>query len=121
MKKLLIISICIFSLLLTGCGCNKKENNDIIENQIVNEIQFSNANIEYKNNMSTFTAVVTNKSTIDKNVGIVNIVFKNKDNDEIITLKGLIEKNLNPNQSTTITASVGIDLSEATYIEYNFD
>lgn len=124
MKKILIISLCLISLLLTGCGCEKKEEkndeNKIAITQTVNEIEFSNANISYENDMSTFRVIVTNKSNSGKTIGIVSIIVKDKDNNELVTLKGLIEKELKPNTSTSITASVGVDLSNAYSVEYSF-
>lgn len=126
MKKILIISLCLISLLITGCGCDKKEKeensneNKIAIAQTVNEVEFSGANISYENDMSTFRVIITNKSNSGKTPGVVSIIVKDKDNNELVTLKGLVEKELKPNTSTSITASVGMDLSNAYSVEYSF-
>ena len=124
MKKLLVLSLCVFSLLLVvGCGKDKKvEKNEkkLLDNQIVNEVEFSGANLTYENELSTFTVVVTNKANSSKKIGVVDITFKDKDGNVIITLKGLVDKELKTNNSASISASAGIDLKSAKTIEYKF-
>lgn len=124
MKKLLVLSVCVFSLLLVvGCGKDKKvekNENKLLDNQIVNEVEFSGANLIYENELSTFTVVVTNKAKTSKKVGVVDIIFKDKDGNEIITLKGLVDKELKTNNSASISASASIDLKSAKSIEYKF-
>lgn len=124
MKKLLVLGICLMTLItVVGCGKDKKEEkkeNNLLDNQIVNEVEFSGANLTYENELSTFTVVVTNKAKEAKKVGIVNITFKDKDGNEIITLKGLVDKELKTNNSASISASASIDLKSAKSIEYKF-
>lgn len=124
MKKVLVLGICLMTLItVVGCGKDKKEEkkeNNLLDNQIVNEVEFSGANLTYENELSTFTVVVTNKAKEAKKVGIVNITFKDKDGNEIITLKGLVDKELKTNNSASISASASIDLKSAKSIEYKF-
>lgn len=133
MKKVLLSVLCL--LVITGCGCNKKEENkknptgndsivktntnkEFLNNQTINGIEISNINLSYQNELSIFTAVVTNKSTIVKKVGIIDIVIKDENKNEIITLKGLIDKNMKVNESASINASTSLDLTNAKYVEY---
>ena len=133
MKKVLVSILCL--LVITGCGCNKKEDNknnqtgnnsnvktntnkEFLNNQTINGIEISNVNLSYQNEVSTFTAVVTNKSTVVKKVGIIDIVIKDENKSEIITLKGLIDKYMKVNESASINASTSLDLTNAKYVEY---
>ena len=133
MKKVLLSVLCL--LVITGCGCNKKEENkkiptenasnvktntnkEFLNNQTINGIEISNINLSYQNEVSTFTAIVTNKLTVVKKVGIIDIVIKDENKNEIIKLKGLIDKNMKVNESTSINASTSLDLTSAKYVEY---
>ena len=133
MKKVLLSVLCL--LVITGCGCNKKEENknnqtgnnssiktntnkEFLNNQTINGIEISNVNLSYQNEVSTFTAVVTNKLTVVKKIGIIDIVIKDENKNEIITLKGLIDKNMKVNESASINASTSLDLTNAKYVEY---
>ena len=127
MKKLIILPIILLSLVLvTGCGCSKKESTNKASNnvakltkeQIVNEIKFSSMSLVYENNDTNFIAIVTNTSKESKNIGIIDIIFKDKNGNEITTLKGLVGKTLASNGSSTINASTGIDLTNAYSIEF---
>lgn len=131
MKKIIILCLCVLTLCV-GCGCNKKDNKkdnetkqsiineskEFTKNQTINNVEISNVRLEYVNNISTFTATVTNKDKSNKKINIVDIIIKDKDKKEIIILKGLIEKVLNTNSSVGISASVGLDLRNAEYVEY---
>lgn len=131
MKKILIIILSL--LIITGCGCKNKENNtrnetnsniktnnnkDFKKNQTIDGIEISSINLSYQNEISTFTAVVTNKSSINKKIGIIDIIIKDENKNEIITLKGMIDKTMKINESASINASTSIDLTNAKYVEY---
>jgi uncharacterized protein YcfL len=129
MKKILIIILSL--LIITGCACSKKNNNEsklennlneeLIKEQIISDIQISNINIVYENEISTFTAIVTNNGKSNKKIGVIDIIFKDEEGQEIITLKGLIDKNLKPNESSSINAGTSIDLRNAKNIEYKIN
>lgn len=85
---------------------------------IIDGIEISNINMTYEDNITIFTSIVTNTLKESKYIGIIDIIFKDKDNNEIITLKGLVDKTLLSNNSATITASVNVDLSNYKTIEY---
>ena len=125
----IIISMLLVVGLVTGCGCKKKEKSEeekiktnekeeFKKDQNINGIEISNINLTYENNMSTFTATVTNKTKVVKRVGIIDIIIKDKENKEVVTLKGMIDRNLNVNESASINASTNIDLTSYEKIEF---
>ena len=124
----IIISMLLVVGLVTGCGCKKKEKEEekiktnekeeFKKAQNINGIEISNINLTYENNMSTFTATVTNKTKVVKRVGIIDIIIKDKENKEVVTLKGMIDRNLNVNESASINASTNIDLTSYEKIEF---
>ena len=125
----IIISMLLVVGLVTGCGCKKKEKSEeekiktnekeeFKKAQNINGIEISNINLTYENNMSTFTATVTNKTKVVKRVGIIDIIIKDKENKEVVTLKGMIDRNLNVNESASINASTNIDLTSYEKIEF---
>ena len=125
----IIISMLLVVRLVTGCGCKKKEKSEeekiktnekeeFKKAQNINGIEISNINLTYENNMSTFTATVTNKTKVVKRVGIIDIIIKDKENKEVVTLKGMIDRNLNVNESASINASTNIDLTSYEKIEF---
>lgn len=132
MKKKIIslLSVLLIIGIITGCGCKKKNNktnnnnqekNISLEAQTIDDIEISNVNITYDGADSTFTAIVTNKSSESKKIGIIDIILKDKDNNEIITLKGLIDKDVEANNSVGITSGTGIDITETKSIEYKIN
>lgn len=127
-KIVSLLSILLIIGIVTGCGCRKRNNktdkdnnqekNISLETQTINDIEISNVNIAYDGTDSTFTAIVTNKSSESKKIGIIDIILKDNDNNEIITLKGLIDKSIPSNSSDSINASTGLDLTNVKKIEY---
>ncbi len=85
-------------------GMVANTNEGIINETTYQNLQFSNISLISENGYSTFSADVTNTSTTDSDVSDVNIVLKDKDGNEIITLRGNIGEPLKPNETRTITA-----------------
>ena len=133
MKKRIVrfLSLLLLISVISGCGCKKKNNkinnnnsqekNISLETKTIDDIEISNVNITYDGNNSTFTAIITNNSNEPKKIGIIDIILKDKDNNEIVTLKGLVDKIIEPNNSASINAGTGIDLTNTKSIEYKID
>ena len=133
MKKRIVslLSLLLLISVISGCGCKKKNNkingnnnqekNISLEAKTIDDIEISNVNITYDGNNSTFTAIITNNSNETKKIGIIDIILKDKDNNEIVTLKGLVDKTIEPNNSASINAGTGIDLTNTKSIEYKID
>lgn len=85
-------------------GMVANTNEGIINEATYQNLQFSNISLISEDGYSTFSADVTNTATTDSNIADVNIVLKDKDGNEIITLRGNIGEPLKPNETRTITA-----------------
>ena len=85
-------------------GMVANTNEGIINEATYQNLQFSNISLISEDGYSTFSADVTNTAATDSNIADVNIVLKDKDGNEIITLRGNIGEPLKPNETRTITA-----------------
>ena len=119
MKKILIIFLL---LLISGCSSdevvytNKVNLNDlIIMDREIDDIKFTNTSVIYDRGISTFR--VTLKSDKLKHIDEINVIFKNKNGSDIVTLKGLINKDIKE-EDLVITSD--IDLTEAYNLEYKW-
>lgn len=123
MKKILII----FSFFIfTGCTeqikliPDKANLNDrIIEDKIFQSLSMTNTSLIYNSGVSTFKTTITNNGEIIENKKI-NLIFKNKNNSIIISLKGYINK-LEKKQKQELVVTSDIDLTEAYLVEYSFE
>lgn len=85
-------------------GMTANTSEGIVSETTYEGLQFSNISLISENGYSTFSADVTNTATTDSTVSDVNIVLKDKDGNEVITLRGNIGTPLKPNETRTITA-----------------
>ena len=95
-------------------GMVANTNAGIIAETTYQGLKFSNISLISEDGYSTFSADVTNTATTDSNISDVNIVLKDKNGKEIITLRGNIGEPLKPNESRTITAVTKGKFKEAT-------
>lgn len=134
-----IIAFFLVCGLIVATGCGKKNNDDnqpsnkdnqeitgpigntnesIIEEQIIDGIKFTNITLVSENGNTVFTADVVNTTESAIDLKSFNIIYKDQDGKEIVTLFVYVGKNLEPNGISSISASVDIDLSNATTVEY---
>ncbi|MBP3461901.1 MAG: hypothetical protein J6K21_05820 [Bacilli bacterium] len=133
MKKIILSSI--FMLLcfclVTGCGCNKKEeikgngtkenkSKEVLKEQIVDGFKINNVSLITEGEMSTFNATVTNLQE-EQYIKSVDIIIKDKDGNIYVTLSGLIERKLKKNESQMINGSTNLDLNEAYSVSYKIN
>lgn len=126
MKKIYLV---ILILILTGCSNKNEEtlisnkvnlNEYVIEDKQIDSLITSNTSVIYDNGITTFKTTLTNNGDgifIDN----LNVKFLNKNNTEIITLKGELKKTLKNSEKTQITIISDIDLTDAYKIEYHID
>lgn len=86
----------------------------VIKEETYEGLEFSNISLITENGYTTFTANVTNKNETDSMVSDVNIVLKDKESNEVITLRGNIGESLKANETRTITAVAKGDLKGVT-------
>ena len=130
MKKIFTISIAMLLVLrlVTGCGCNKKDenkkeesyntNSGVVGDKVVEELNLTNTSLVSKGNYSTLVTLVTNPTSEDKEVRIFNIYVKDKEGKEIVTLQGYVGGVVPAGESREITSNVDMNLDHAHTIEY---
>lgn len=132
MKKTLIVTLTIVSLLtITGCGKETKlpeinsdiktnVNEKIIKSQEISGLKFDNTSVVYENGISTVTITITNVTESAMKVNTVNMIFVDSEGLQT-SLIALIDDNINPNQSITVSSNTDIDLTKAVSVEYKID
>lgn len=127
MKKAIVITL----LLISVCGCGKKEEykepqeenkqNKIESKATVNDFQFELIESKIENGTSAFTFEITNVSNEAKYVGEMQAIAKDREGNTLITLSGVIESEIGSKEKTIITCSYGGDLSEIETFEYELN
>ena len=89
----------------------------ILKNQVVDNLSFENASLEYMNNTSTFKVEVTNNNTDIYNLKYIEIIFK--DENAISTkLIGYIGESIEVGETREIVASIDKDITNSVSLEY---
>lgn len=144
MKKVVLLSLLLSIVFMTGCGCDKKEskeepnkqpeteekeeanqpeaNNEVgqLPEKEVNGMKFTGASISYVDDLSTFVAEVKNttKETIPMDVFMLK--FKDKDGKEITSVPAYVADQLAPGESKQVVAQINMDLTQVCEVEYEF-
>ena len=132
MKKTLLIISLLLSLFITGCGCEKKETQEVrkketivvteenvIKNQNVDGIEFTNTELTVTNGVSKIKVSVTNNSTENYNLNEYSIIFKDENDNVIAKMPGYVGETINAGETKHINASIDIDVSKAKKVEYD--
>ena len=131
-KTLIIIIVAVLVLLIVGATLiitngkkaetkeeNKKESKEaitetgIIKDESYGGLNFTNTTLVNDNGQYTLSIDVTNPTKADIDLEQVNIVLKDKDGNEIISLLGYIGDPVKPDETRTITSFADADLSKA--------
>lgn len=117
MKTLLIIIV--FSIILIGIGSSySKVEGAYLNDQTVSGLLFSDASLEYNEGLSTYIVNVSNTLESDYSLKNINIIFKDKNDKEIISLVGYIGDNLKISDQKILQASVDKEITNIEKIEY---
>ena len=130
MKKVFgLISICLVSLLIvTGCGCDNKENQKnpnentpaVIADVKVKKLDVIDFVTLYEKNISSIYYTVENNTEESINYSTISCEMYDKDNNLVYTLSSELG-NLEPNESKDIEMNVSVDLSKVTSVKYNVE
>ena len=114
-----ILLVIVFSIVLIGIR-NSYANVEgaYLNDQTVSGLLFSDASLEYENGLTTYTVDVSNTLEEEYNLKNINIIFKNKNNNEIVTLIGYIGENLKITDKKILEASVDKELKDIEAIQY---
>lgn len=132
MKKIVIgilVTVCLFSM--TGCGkTNDKQNlennglqsntnEDVIKNQEVGNLKFTNTSLVMQDGISKLTVSVTNDTDEDIAVEMFDIYVKDADGNTIVTLQGYVGGVVPKHTTREVVTNCTLDLSNAANIEYS--
>ena len=114
-----ILLVVIFSIVLIGIR-NSYANVEgaYLNDQTVSGLLFSDASLEYENGLTTYTVDVSNTLEEEYNLKNINIIFKDKNNKEIVTLIGYVGENLKVTDKKILEASVDKELKDIEAIQY---
>lgn len=118
MKKIFIILIVI---LLSGCQnevINEtnivNDNELVVQNQIVNGLEFTNVSLVYEKGIYNFQTDIKNVNNFNMNK--IKVIFKTNNKTEIVILEKVIH--LAVNDEMTLSLSTDVDLTSAYIVEY---
>lgn len=114
MKKILILFLVFFCF---GCEKNTNKIIDIKDESIVNNLSFKTLSIIKVNGLYSISTQIFNngdKSKIDS----FDIVIKDKNNNILVTLKGIVGDVLDSNDYVKVITSTFDDLNDMYSIEY---
>lgn len=132
MKKILnLMVIFVFTITVaTGCGCENKDkeekkeetkvntNEEVIKDQTVDVLTFTNTSLVYEDNNSKLQTTVTNTSDEDVYLAEFLIHVKDENGAEIVTMRGFVGGVVEAKSSKVINSVYGDDLTTAASIEY---
>ena len=104
-------------LILIGNSLASTEST-ILKDQVVDNLSFENATLEYANNVSTFKVEVTNDNTEAYNLKYIEIKFKDSE-DKVSKLIGYIGEVIASGETREITASIDKDITDSVSLEYS--
>ena len=133
-KSISLFSIFLVSLLVfvTGCGCNKKNdekkeeinnikyntNQGIIEDKEVGGLHLTNTSLETSEYSSTLVTLVSNPTDKNIQVGMFRIYVKDKDDNLIKTIIAYVGGEIKAGESKEITTNIDMSLENAFKVEY---
>ena len=120
-KKMIIgaISLFLLAIITIGIGVSySSTESGYLSDQTVEGLTFENAKLVYENGISTYTVEVVNDLEEDYNLNNINIIFKDGDGNEIVSLLGYIGNKLAVGETKIIDASIDQEITDITSIEY---
>ena len=89
----------------------------ILKDQVVDNLSFNNATLEYVNNETTFEVEVTNKNVDDYNLKYIEILFTDEENN-INKMMGYIGNSIKKDETKKVTAKIDKDITNSVSLEY---
>ena len=134
MKKVLFMVLACTLVLTTACGKKDEEtnnkpaiegevantNSEVIKDVTIDGLTIQNVTVIYdsKTGDTIYSADVVNTTDEEIYVKSFDMKFMDVYGNEITTLSGYVLKSLGPGEQATMTAGTGLNLSDATSIEY---
>ena len=94
------------------------DDSDYLNVQIVDDLEFTNACENYTDNIYTFNVEVTNTKEEEYKLKTIDVVFKDKNNNEIEILNGYIGDSLGSKEKKILSVSVDKEIKDIGSISY---
>lgn len=94
-------------------------NTGYLKNQTVDGLSFEKVNLEYKDGVTTFTALVYNESGNDYSLSNINVILKSSSKET--TLTGYIGENIPKDEARVLRISIDDDLSDSSSLTYKIN
>lgn len=133
MKKILIISLLFTSLFVTSCSkktdnTEKSNNNEniisqntnpnVVKKQEIEGLLFDNIILKTNNNMSYFTANVTNTTDEKINVKYIKITVYDNENKELFSFNNYIGDYIESKSTLKLSSNIEGDLTTIYSVKY---
>lgn len=138
-KKIVVLFLACGLIFATGCG--KKTTNDdkktndgkddtnvvtpiantedgIIDEQVIDGLKLTNVTLISEGDHSVFTVDIINTTDQVVNVNSFNLIFKDKDGNEMANSLLYVGKSIEPNGRVPLLTNAEINLSNAKFVEY---
>lgn len=89
----------------------------ILRDQVVDNLSFNNATLEYVNNETTFEVEVTNKNIDEYTLKYIEILFTDEENN-INKMMGYIGNSIKKDETKKVTAKIDKDITNSVSLEY---
>ena len=121
-KKIMLATLGGIALLLGILGIIKStfaiDDSEYLNVQIVDDLEFTNAFENYTDNIYTFNVEVTNTKEEEYKLKTIDVVFKDKNNNEIEILNGYIGDSLGSKEKKILSVSVDKEIKDIGSISY---
>ena len=121
-KKIMLATVGGIALLLGILGIIKStfaiDDSEYLNVQIVDDLEFTNAFENYTDNIYTFNVEVTNTKEEEYKLKTIDVVFKDKNNNEIEILNGYIGDSLGSKEKKILSVSVDKEIKDIGSISY---
>ena len=118
-----IIILCSVIVIIIGliiCLCFKKEKvnevKSINQTFTIEGLEFSNSSVYFDSGVFNFNSTVKNIKKSKQNISTVEIIFLDKDNNEIGKVNGYIGKELSTDEDIAINAATDVDIRNYDHI-----
>ena len=133
-RKIAILVLLVFSLMITGCKKNEEQKKtttesnkitvtakNVIKEQTVSGLKFKNISMVVNESITTLKIDVENTTKKDIEVEEIIINVKNKKGKTIASLTGYVGGIVKSKETKKITNTSDIDLSKAYSLEYKLN
>ena len=133
MKKILIISLLFTSLFVTSCGkkadntetsnnneniISQNTNPNVVKKQEIEGLLFDNIILKTNNNMSYFTANVTNTTDEKINMKYIKITVYDNENKELFSFNNYIGDYIESKSTLKLSSNIEGDLTTIYSVKY---